>query len=84
MIRRAPTYRDAYDHLSDIVHPNALGALIYFGQLNETGTIMSFEDAGTTSSAERARVSLILAVLTLVHVELAFLRTEEWLPNLDA
>jgi hypothetical protein len=82
MSRRYPDYRQAYDHLSDIVHPNGLGAVVYFGKFVETG--MRFEDAGDSNSAERARTSLILAAQMLLHVELALLLTEECLNKLDA
>ena len=83
MKRRYPDYRTAYDHLSDIVHPNGLGAVVYFGAFSEEG-VMRFDDAGTSRSAERARSSLILAILMLLHVELALVQTEERLNKLSA
>ena len=83
MNRRYADYRKAYDHLSDIVHPNGLGAVVYFGTFSEEG-VVRFDDAGNLGSAERARVSLILAVLMILHVELALLQTEERLNKLSA
>ena len=83
MNRRYPDYRTAYDHLSDIVHPNGLGAVVYFGTFSENG-VMPFDDAGVSKSQERARSSLILAVLMLLHVELALIQTEERLKKLSA
>ena len=83
MKRRYPEYRTAYDHLSDIVHPNGLGAVVYFGKFTEPG-VMSFFDAGASQSAERAYASLIVAVLLLLHVELALLQTDERLKQLSA
>jgi len=83
MNRRYPDYRTAYDHLSDIVHPNGLGAVVYFGTFSENG-VMRFDDAGVSKSQERARSSLILAVLMLLHVELALIQTEERLKKLSA
>ena len=83
MNRRYSNYRTAYDHLSDIVHPNGLGAVVYFGKFTEPG-IMSFFDVGTSESAERARASLIVAALMLLHVELALQQTDERLERLSA
>jgi hypothetical protein len=46
MVKRVPTFREAYDHLSDIVHSNGLGALIYFATL--PGDKISFADGAVT------------------------------------
>jgi hypothetical protein len=82
MKRRYPPFRNAYDHLSDIVHPNGLGAVLYFG--NHEPGIMRFAEGGSTRSQERARLSLFLAVLVLLHVEVALVQSEEWLQKLSA
>jgi hypothetical protein len=72
-------YRTAYDHLSDITHPNALGTVIYFGSLDENGNML-FSDA--TNSAARARDSFITAALMLLHFDLALQNLEPRLRKL--
>jgi hypothetical protein len=81
MNRRYPDFRTAYDHLSDIVHPNGLGAVVYFGTFAGPG-VMRFDEGGSLKSGERARSSFILAVLALLHVELALIQTEKGLKKL--
>ena len=73
MVKRYPNYRVAYDHLSDIVHPNGLGAVVYF--LTMKDRVARFVDNAVTP--ERARTSLVCAALLLLFVELAFVQTEE-------
>jgi hypothetical protein len=80
MIKRYPDYRLAYDHLSDIVHPNGLGAVVYFSTMQD-GVTRFVDDAVTP---ERARTSLICATLLLLFVELAFVQTDERLTKLSA
>jgi hypothetical protein len=80
MVKRYPNYRVAYDHLSDIVHPNGLGAVVYFSTMQD-GVARFVDDAVTP---ERARASLICATLLLLFVELAFEQTDERLTNLSA
>ena len=79
MVKRYPDYREAYDHLSDIVHPNGLGAVVYFSTLQD-GVSRFVDDAVTP---ERARTSLICATLLLLYVELTFIQTEERLKKLS-
>lgn len=78
--KRAPTFREEYDHLSDIVHPNGLGAVVYFTKIENA--VATFADAG--NNPERARTSLIVAALLLAHVELAIDDTEQRLKKLSA
>ncbi len=73
-------FREAYDHLSDIVHPNGLGAVAYFGTF--TYGLAEFNDSG--NNPERARGSLIVATLLLLYVELALALTEQRLQKLSA
>lgn len=80
MVKRYPDYRDAYDHLSDIVHPNGLGAVVYFASL--TPGLASFVDDAI--SPGRARTSIICATLLLLFVQLVFIQTEERLTKLSA
>jgi len=74
-----PRTRAAYDHLSDIVHPNALGTVIYFGSLGDDG-VMSLPDE--TTSTQRARDSLVAAALMLLHFDMALHDLEQRLQRL--
>ena len=80
MKKRYPDYRTTYDHLSDIVHPNGLGAVIYFTKV-ELGITRFVDDALTP---DRSLASLICAALLLLFVEVAFTETEERLAKLSA
>jgi hypothetical protein len=80
MDKRYPNFRTAYDHLSDIVHPNGLGAVVYFATFGDG--LARFADAG--NDPNRARVSLIAAALIMLHVELALIQTEQRLQKLSA
>jgi hypothetical protein len=65
--KRNPGYREAYDHMSDVVHPNALGAVVYFCSFEE-GDVVFGEGIRDDS---RAIISLILAGVKLGFAELA-------------
>jgi hypothetical protein len=65
MSKRFTSFREAYDHLSDIVHPNGLGAIVYFAKL--PGGLISFVD--TAVEPERAMHSLFMAAFLLAFVE---------------
>ncbi len=65
MTKRYTGFREAYDHLSDIVHPNGLGAVVYFAKM--PGGRISFVDDAVTP--ERAIHSLFLAAILLAFVE---------------
>ena len=83
MTKHIKTYRDAYDHLSDIVHPNALGVLVYFTgpEISEDG-LVNFP--AVTTSCERARTSLAGAALLLAFFEQSLQNIEQRLPQLSA
>jgi hypothetical protein len=80
MAKRHPNYRTTYDHLSDIVHPNGLGAVVYFTRV-EPGITRFADDAITPNST---RASIISATLLLLFVEVALTQTEERLVKLSA
>jgi hypothetical protein len=80
MDKRYPNFREAYDHLSDIVHPNGMGAVVYFSTIGDG--YVTFRDCG--NMPDRARSSLIIATLLLLHVELALSETEHRLQKLSA
>jgi hypothetical protein len=74
-----PSTRAAYDHLSDIVHPNALGSVIYFSEMRSDGT-MAFPEE--TSSTGRARHSLATSALMMLHFDMALHEVEPRLEKL--
>jgi hypothetical protein len=80
MNRHYAGYREAYDHLSDLVHPNGLGVVVYFSQRNDG--VVTFSDGGYP--AERARTSLICAAFMLMFFELALHRLDAALEKLSA
>jgi hypothetical protein len=65
MESRFKGFRTAYDHLSDIVHPNGLGAFVYFGK--QTDGIVRFTDSG--KETEDAMSAVVSGALFLVHVD---------------
>jgi hypothetical protein len=66
MNNKYPQYRQAYDHLSDIVHPNGLGAVVYFSTMDEG--VVTFADGAV--NPQRAMHSLFLAAIFLAFVEI--------------
>lgn len=66
MTKRYTGFRQCYDHLSDIVHPNGLGAVVYFSKM--PGNLISFVDSAVTP--ERAIHSLFMAACLLAYVEI--------------
>jgi hypothetical protein len=78
MTKRAADFRKSYDHLSDIVHPNGMGAIVYFATI--TSGVISFSDEGNNPA--RARTSLFTISLLLALVELAIVDLEQALRKL--
>lgn len=68
LAKAQPDTMSAYANLSDIVHPNALGTVIYFSALDDKGLIRFPE---VTTSAERARDMFFTAAVMLLHFQLA-------------
>lgn len=77
MGKRYHNFREAYDHLSDIVHPNGLGAVVYFSQIQD-GVLKFLDDALTP---ERAIHSLFIAALLMAFVEIELNEIENRLQN---
>jgi hypothetical protein len=79
MAKKYASYREAYDHLSDIVHPNGLGAVVYFATMKDG--LMIFADDAVTP--ERAMHSLFLAAIFLAFIEVEMNEVEKQLlkPN---
>jgi hypothetical protein len=80
MNKRYANFREDYDHQSDIVHPNGLGAFVYFGTL--TSGVADFKDDG--NNPDRARTALIAATILLTHAEEAIASTEQRLQKLSS
>lgn len=78
MTRQFPTFREAYDFLSDIVHPNGLGAIVYFATMKDG--VMNFHPAGLAS--ERPMHSLFLAAILLASAEVEVVEMETALTKL--
>ncbi|MGY4458293.1 hypothetical protein [Bradyrhizobium sp. LB13.1] len=64
MNKKVETYREAYDHLCEIVHPNGLGAVVYFGK--HEGQVLTFYPQGAIP--ERAMESLTGAAVLFLTV----------------
>jgi hypothetical protein len=75
MKRRYESFQTAYDHLSDIVHPNGLGAVVYFAKI-EPG-LARFSDSGNNPA--RALDSLLIATFLLLYVETALIEIDDQL-----
>jgi hypothetical protein len=80
MTKRYTEFRETYDHLSDIVHPNGLGAVVYFAKM--TDGLMSFVDDAVTP--ERTMHSLFGAAFLLAFVEVELAAAESALKNVGA
>jgi hypothetical protein len=66
-------YRSGYDRLSDIVHPNGLGATIYFSQIEESVAHFGVSERASNSAMN----SLATASLGLIIVQRSIQETEE-------
>ena len=44
MNKKYPEFRAAYDHLSDSVHPNGLGAVVHFVEINHETAVATFHE----------------------------------------
>lgn len=80
MAEKYVSYRESYDHLSDIVHPNGLGAVVYFSTIKEG--VMTFVDDAVTP--ERAMHSLFLAAIFFAFIEIEMSEVEKQLLKLNA
>jgi hypothetical protein len=80
MNRRYPDFRSAYDHLSEIVHPNGLGSVVYFARMSDTE--LTFFDKAAVP--ERAIESLISASFMLLFVDYELNEIESRLQRMEA
>lgn len=74
MMKRYTEFREAYDYLSEIVHPNGLGAVVYFAKMPGTGDRFSFPDSA--ANTDRSIQSLFIAASLLTFVETEMDATE--------
>jgi hypothetical protein len=81
MKKKYAGYREAYDHLSDIVHPNGLGAVVHFAAIDRATSVATFSDAGKNPNWTLA--SLIASGFMLAYVDVAIGDIERNLANLS-
>ena len=55
MTKRYAEFREAYDHLSEIVHPNGLGAMVYFATMSGGEDRIAFVDAQRSQIGQSIR-----------------------------
>ncbi|WP_316204192.1 hypothetical protein [Bradyrhizobium sp. SZCCHNS3051] len=80
MSKRFADFVGAYDHLSDVAHPNGLGAIVYFAEIGDG--VITFGDK--PEKAERAIHSLCIAATLLGFMELEMDEIEKRLQGLNA
>jgi hypothetical protein len=80
MNKRYADFRSAYDHLSEIVHPNGLGSIVYFARMSQTE--LTFFDRAAVP--ERAIQSLISASFMLLFVDYELIEIESRLQHMEA
>jgi hypothetical protein len=79
MTKKYELFRQAYDHLSDYVHPNGLGAVVHFVSIEEG--IATFHDFG--KNQYWALSELIASGFLLAHMEIAIAEIEQRLTSLS-
>jgi hypothetical protein len=80
MNKKYPQFRQAYDHLSDFVHPNALGAVVHFTSIDDG--IAAFHDLG--KAQHHPLGELIASGFLLGYMEIAIGEIELRLTAFDA
>jgi hypothetical protein len=78
MAKKYGEFRTAYDHLSDFVHPNGLGAVVHFVSIADG--VVIFHDAGR--NGDWAIRGLIISTFFLIYVENAIAEIEQRLVRL--
>jgi hypothetical protein len=73
-----PLRGDAYELLCDIVHPNGLGAMVYFVRIEDG--VSTIYDAGI--DPEKAYANLVLACALFLYLEQGIERLDLLLPAL--
>jgi hypothetical protein len=78
MNKKYPEFRKAYDHLSDFVHPNGMGAVVHFVSIDNG--VATFHSCG--KNPEWAYHELVSSGFLLAHVEIAIGEIEQRLKGL--
>jgi hypothetical protein len=78
MNKKYELFRQAYDHLSDFVHPNGLGAVVHFVSIGEG--MATFHESG--KNPFWALADLIASGFLLAHMEIAIAGIEQRLAAL--
>jgi hypothetical protein len=76
------SYRDDYDHLCELAHPNALGAVVYFQSLDDRTDTLRYSDRGPAPDEDLKWV--LIGAYTLELFDQAIARIEANLPALSA
>jgi hypothetical protein len=79
--KNTPSVMEAYERLCDIVHPNGMGASIYFSKIDETDTAQ-FTDGG--NDPDRAYSSFVMSCTRLLYLDRAIDELEPLLLELSA
>jgi hypothetical protein len=79
--KNTPNVMEAYERLCDIVHPNGMGAAIYFSKIDETDTA-HFTDGGNDS--DRTYSSFVMACARLLYFNRCIDELEPLLVELTA
>jgi hypothetical protein len=79
--KNTPSVMEAYERLCDIVHPNGMGASIYFSKIDEIDTA-HFTDGG--NDADRAYSSFVMACTRLLYLNRCIDELEPHLVGLTA
>ena len=82
LAKKNTLYGEAFERLCDIVHPNGLGSVVYFCQIDEKSGLATISWGG--NDPDKAYVSLVLAALLMLHIELALEDLDPMLVKLTA
>lgn len=69
MAKRFPDFVSAYDHLSDVVHPNALGAIVCFAEISDG--VVTFADRPEKRTGAVHSLCIAATLLAFVELEIA-------------
>ena len=60
MAKRFPSFVEAYDHLSDVAHPNGLGAIVYFADIGDAVVTFGEKPEKTTGAIHSLCTAAVL------------------------
>jgi hypothetical protein len=82
MKAKYPSFREAYDHLSDSTHPNTFGAVVHFVSIDHSTSVATFAESG--NNPHWSLTSLITSGFMLAFVEISIDDIERNLAKLDS